>query len=149
MKHDELRAIAHNVADSMACGCSLLAGDYNVDVFGDARKSNGCISVDFLTGQVSGAGRSSIKLRGTVAALRDALARLCAERGGSIEEFRELRVDFIADQLSGWFVVFVTALRGRRSETEYGGFPGRRLKALDPLGRVRRKPVRRRTAPAD
>ena len=36
MKFAVLTAIAHNLADSLASGCSLLAGFYDINVFADA-----------------------------------------------------------------------------------------------------------------
>ena len=36
MKHDELRSIGHNIADSLASGCGLMIGVYDMDIFGEA-----------------------------------------------------------------------------------------------------------------
>ena len=89
---------------------------------------------------------ASGKVIRTVSLLSRELPRLCARHGGSVQEFHELTVDFVADRLGRRFTVLITDDRGRTSETEYDGVPGRRLRELDPLGRIRRKPVRRSTA---
>ena len=60
MKHDELRSVAHNAAASLASGCSLLIGVYDLDVLTAARQSpEGELTVDFLRGTVSGTPPSS------------------------------------------------------------------------------------------
>lgn len=54
MKFDELTSIGHNIADSLASGIGLLVGVYEMDVFGEARRSpEPCIVVDFVSGTVS------------------------------------------------------------------------------------------------
>ena len=55
MKHDQLRSIAHNIADSLASGIGLLIGVYEMDIFGEASTSKqGFITVDFLNGTTAG-----------------------------------------------------------------------------------------------
>jgi hypothetical protein len=41
MRFNELRSIAHNIADSLASGCSELTGIYELDVFAEAAKNPG------------------------------------------------------------------------------------------------------------
>jgi hypothetical protein len=49
MKIGILRTIAHNVADSLGSGCGLLIGVYDMNVYGEAKKSPGqVIAIDFL-----------------------------------------------------------------------------------------------------
>ena len=49
MKIGTLRAIAHNIADSLGSGCGLLIGVYDMNVYGEANKSpGGVIAIDFL-----------------------------------------------------------------------------------------------------
>ncbi len=53
VKHDELRSIAHNIADSFADGLGFPIGYYPTDVFGEAGKSpDGFVTVDFLRGAI-------------------------------------------------------------------------------------------------
>jgi hypothetical protein len=55
MKFDELRSVGHNVASSLASGCGILIGVYDMDVFGEvSRSGEGFIEVDFLTGTSEG-----------------------------------------------------------------------------------------------
>jgi hypothetical protein len=144
MKHDELRSIAHNVADSLASGIGLLVGLYEMDVFGEAgRSQEGFIIVDFLTGTVSG-GQPSQSLEEAVVRYRDALPKLCQKHATSIDAFRELTVRYSAgrsaEDISGRrFVVTIEDQTGHRTSTEYGGLPGQRVKILDHLGRLRPK----------
>jgi hypothetical protein len=52
MKIGVLRAIAHNIADSLGSGIGLLIGVCEMNVFGDAKKSpGGVISINFFGGQ--------------------------------------------------------------------------------------------------
>ena len=55
MKHAELRACAHNVADSLASGIGLMIGHYDMDVFGEAMvglsKSDEAFRPYFLVGK--------------------------------------------------------------------------------------------------
>jgi len=49
MKTGTLRAIAHNIADSLGSGFGLLIGVYDMNVFDEAKKSSGgVITIDFL-----------------------------------------------------------------------------------------------------
>ena len=49
MKIGILRAIAHNIVDSLGSGCGLLIGVYDMNVYGEANKSPGkVIAIDFL-----------------------------------------------------------------------------------------------------
>jgi hypothetical protein len=138
MKHRELRAIVHNVADSLASGIGLLVGVYEMDVFGEAsRCENGSLTVDLLSGRVAD-GAASESLSRAVSLYREALAKLCA--GGSVGELREATVRFWSDALSPHFAVTIEDARGRRSTTNYASVPGRRPKVADTLGRLRPQP---------
>jgi hypothetical protein len=140
MKHAELRAIVHNVADSLASGIGLLIGYYQMDVFGDASRSgDGSLTVDLLAGSVAD-GTASESLSRAVSLYKDALANLCAQAGGSVADLREAKVRFWSDALSPRFAVTIEDTRGRRSTTEYAGVPGKRLKVTDALGRLRPQP---------
>lgn len=140
MKHAQLRSIAHNIANSLACGMGFMIGVYEMDVFGEAAGSaGGAITVDFLAGTVV-EGDPSWSLRGAVAMYRDALSGLCTRHGGSIDDFRQLEVRYWSIPTGRRFAVTVEDASGRRSTTEYGGLAAQRLKVLDRQGRLRPKP---------
>ena len=140
MKHSELRAAVHNVADSLGSGIGLLIGVYEMDIYGEARASRqGALTVDFLSGSVV-EGQVSKSLAEAVALYRDALAKLIADAGGSITALKTAKVRFWTDKLERRFTVMIEDAAGRRSTTEYGGIPGQRVKKIDELGRLRPKP---------
>jgi hypothetical protein len=143
MKHNELRSIAHNVADSLASGIGLLIGVCEMDAFGEAVGSpERYITVDFLTGRISG-GKPSEYLAKAAKLYCEALPRLCKRHGVSVSAFRELTARYYGSGLRTRFLVTIEDEAGRRSSTEYGGTPGQRVKILDTLGRLRPKPVRK------
>jgi hypothetical protein len=139
MKFDELRSIGHNIADSLASGIGLLVGVYEMDVFGEARRSPArCIVVDFLSGKIV-EGKASPSLARAIALYGQALPGLCEKHRASPAMFRELSARYSADAHGPRFVVTVEDHRGRRVVDEYVGAPGRRIRILDHLGRIRRK----------
>jgi hypothetical protein len=137
-KFDELRAIAHNLADSFGSGIGLLIGAYTMDVYGEARSApDGVVTVDFLAGTIAG-GKPSPTLARAAAKYRDALPEFCDKHGAAASAFRELTARYAADELGRpGFVVTVVDREGRLSADRYVGTPGRRAKILDPLGRLR------------
>ncbi len=136
MKFNQLRAIGHNIADSLADGNGFLIGHYNIRLFEEVRRSSeGLIEVDFLTGASSG-GQPSPALARAFALYSQALPVLCVRHGISGATFRQLSARFFAD---GRFVVTVEDSEGRSVTDEYVGSPGRRIQVLDPRGRIRRK----------
>jgi hypothetical protein len=138
MKFDELRSIAHNLADSLASGTSLLVNRWQMEIFEEARRSpEGFITVDFLTGTTRG-GAPSASLARDIALFPDALADLCRRHDTSFAIFKELTARYCVEKGARRFQVTVADHHGRRSVDEYDG-NGRRLKVLDPLGRIRRK----------
>ncbi|WP_066656257.1 MULTISPECIES: hypothetical protein [unclassified Sphingomonas] len=140
MKHSELRAIVHNAADSLGSGIGLMIGHYEMDVYGDAQRSRGgAITVDFLLGEIV-EGEPSASLVESVALYREAFVALCAKSGCSVTDFGEAKARFWSDSLHRRFAVMVTDRAGRCSSTEYVGVPGRRVRILDALGRLRPKP---------
>ena len=139
MKFDELRSIGHNIADSLASGIGLLIGVYEMDIFGEATRSpEGFITVDFLTGTSAG-GIPSPSLARAIALYRDALALLCGKHGTTPSVFRELTARYSIGSYGKHFLVTIADHHGHRSVDEYVGSPGRRVRVLDSLGRVRRK----------
>jgi hypothetical protein len=136
MKFDQLRAIGHNIADSLADGNGFLFGHYNMHLFKEVRSSpQGFIEVDFLTGTSSG-GRPSPELARAFSLYSGALPLLCHKHGISGAVFRQLRARFFADRR---FTVTVEDHEGRCVTDEYVGSPGQRMKVLDARGRVRKK----------
>ena len=137
MKFADLRSIGHNIADSLAGGCSFLVGAYDLDIFGEAvRSPEGFITVDFLTGTSSG-GATSPSLARSIARYPDALAKLCDRHGASPSAFRVLTARYSTDRSGRRFVVTIEDEKMRRANDEYHGSPGARAKVLDDLGRVR------------
>jgi hypothetical protein len=137
MKHAVLRSIAHNVADSLASGCSLLVNCYDMDVFGEAERSPGrAIGIDFLTGLCT-EGAPSPPLAAVIRLYPDALPGLCASQNASVPDFRSLRARFYSDAQGPRFDVTVEDSAGRRSVDQYLGLPGARPKTRDALGRIR------------
>jgi len=137
MKFDVLRAIGHNLADSLGSGIGLLVGIYQCDVYGEAKARNDKeITVDFLKGEALGQAVSST-LAGAIARYRSGLADLCAKHGISPEAFAELTARYSVDRIGPRVDVIVADHFGHRAEDHYIGIPARRVKALDRLGRVR------------
>jgi hypothetical protein len=143
MKHDELRSIAHNLADSFMCGNGFLIGLYHIYLYDEVEKSaEGFITVDFLKGTTMGA-QPSQSLARAVELYRDALPELCARHGASALEFAELSVRYFSAQGQKGFSVTITDLTGRQTTTDYEGIDSHRVKVLDGKGRIRPKPVQR------
>jgi len=137
MKIGVLRAIAHNIADSLGSGIGLLIGVYEMDVFGEAKKSpGGVIVVDFLTGKAA-KGRVSAGLKRALAKYRDVLPELCARHGASIDDFKTLTAHY--STVNRRILVTVRDRIGRCVADEYVGTPARHVKVVDELGRVRTK----------
>ena len=131
MKFNDLRSIGHNIADSLASGTGLLIGVAFSDVFVEAaRRPEGSITVDFLTGTVTG-GSASPSLAGAIGLYRDALSDECRRRGTSPLIFRELTVRFLPYPGGGRFIVTVEDQRGRRSVDDYVGRPAKRLREIE------------------
>jgi hypothetical protein len=140
MKHDQLRAIGHNLADSLASGLCCVIGYYATDIYGEAARSKSrAMTVDFLAGRVVD-GKASRSLARAVALFRKALPDFCAKNGASLDDFHEISARFHARGVSRGFAVTVGDSAGRRSVTEYLGNPGARPRILDDRGRIRRKP---------
>lgn len=140
MKHAELRAIVHNLADSLGSGIGLMIGHYETDVYGEALRSPaGAITVEFLEGTII-EGDPSASLTQFLSLYRDALANQCLKAGGSINDFVVAQARFWSDALSWRFCVTVAGKDGRASTTDYAGNPAQRVKILDPLGRLRPRP---------
>ena len=127
MKIGELTSFGHNVADSLASGICFMAGIYSVDIHGEAAASGeGHITVDFLTGETSGA-RVSKDLDRAVRRYSELLPDLAKRHSIDISEIKVLSARFGTDKVAGpHFLVTVESSDGRRSIDQYAGFPGKR-----------------------
>jgi len=139
VKHDQLRAMAHNIADSLASGLCLMIGFREVDVFAEARRSpDRTLRVDFLNGTVSGVVPSRA-LKEAVSAFKTALPEICTGHRVPLAAVRQLSAEFHASGLIRLVSVTVEDDKGRRSVDDYAGVPLKRIRVLDSLGRVRRQ----------
>lgn len=146
MKHDELCAIGHNVADSLASGLAFVIGYHPTDVFGEAASDgDGVIEIDFLHGRIV-RGMASDNLRSAALRFAEVLPSFCRDNGADVADFTALSATFNATALEKWVVLTIGDRTGCRSVTEYAGTPLKRLRVLDHLGRIRRAPRRFRAA---
>jgi hypothetical protein len=142
MKHAQLKAIAHNVADSLGGGICLMIGYFAVDVYSDARNSpTGTIRVDLLRGIVT-EGDAEVTFLAALKRIPAALSEQCDKAGGSWDEYRRAEVIFHGRRAEPAFTVIVEDKFGKRTETDYQGSPARRSKVIGTKGEVRRKPSR-------
>jgi hypothetical protein len=141
MRFGELRSIGHNIADSLADGYGPLFGSYDSDVYDLARQSAaGFIEVDFLTGSWCGGPPSAAAAR-AFELCREVLPSLCEKHGVPHDAFLTCKARFFCYGHVEQFIVTVEDRHGRRAIDEYTGRPGKRVKLLDPLGRVRKRPT--------
>lgn len=139
MKHNQLCAIAHNVADSMVSGAFII-GHYPLDVFGEAASNaEGVIVIDYLTGRIT-RGSASLELCEAALLFAEALPSFCNQHGADVKDFETLSVTFEGRSKARRVLLSVTDRTGRSSMTEYAGTPLKRIRVLDRLGRVRRIP---------
>jgi hypothetical protein len=129
MRFSSLKSVGHNIADSLASGCSLLIGVEELNVFKEASSGpDGYIDIDFLRGSSSGAS-PSLKLQRAIALYKKALPSFCEKHGVRFEAVRTLRARFGVDRAYGMhFTVTVENAAGKRSTDRYIGIPGRRLR---------------------
>ena len=145
MKHDQLRAMAHNVAASIGEGCSFLVGIYDIGMREALQNApGGVITADFMRGTIEPAVPGS-QLAVAVSLVPAALPEFCAKHGVSVSAFRELQARYSLGIEGLKMTVSVADANGHRSETEYGGFSSKRVRSRDSLGRIRAKPVRKST----
>ena len=140
MKHNQLRSIAHNIADSLSSGIGLMIGVYSMDIFGEAKSAaEGFLLVDFLKGSVTG-GPVSDSLRTAVEHYRDALPAFCRKHGASVANYRRLTAEYSA---KGSVRVTIEDDHRRLSTDDYVGPALAHYRVVDSLGRVRT--IRRRS----
>ncbi|MBL8712663.1 MAG: hypothetical protein JNM12_07170 [Alphaproteobacteria bacterium] len=139
MKHNKLRSIGHNVADSLASGISFVIGRYDIpDVFAEARACpEGFISVNFLEGTASVCASESLSRAASSFAAE--LPDFCAKHDVAMSDFRELTARYSNEGLERRTVVTISDRNGRQTKDEYIGTPLRHIKILDSLGRIRTK----------
>jgi hypothetical protein len=134
-----LKSIGHNISDSVSSGLGFMIGIYEMDIYREAAEApEGYIVVDFLTGCILH-GRHSQSLAEAMSLYSKALPQLCERHGAVVEGFVQLKSRYSGTGPWSGFVVTVEDRQGRRSMDEYQGFPAKRVKALDKLGRVRPK----------
>jgi hypothetical protein len=94
MKHDQLRGIAHDIAASIADGCSLLVGMYEIDVAEALQTSpDGVITANFLRGTLEPPlPASSLAL--AVLKVASVLPEFCTKQGVPFSAFSELRARY-------------------------------------------------------
>lgn len=130
LKFGELKSVGHNISDSLASGIGLLIGYYEMDVFGEAKRSpEGFIEVNFLTGETSGAQPSAALKNAIAAYAKDGLDELCLRHGTTRKVFTTLTTKFGVDAVYGdHFTVTVADNHGRTSTNTFVGHPGRNLR---------------------
>lgn len=138
-KFNKQRAVGHNIADSVASGIGLMVGIYSMDVYAEAAASpNGYIDVDFLTGATSG-GAVTQTFADAIKKYQAALPKLCESHGIEVADFRKLTARFSGQGVLKGFSVTTEDHQSRCSTDEFSGSPGKRVKVLDRLGRIRPK----------
>ena len=135
MKHDQLRSIAHNLADSLTSNCFII-GYASIDMIAEAKaNADGEIVVDFLTGSILG--RGSPDLHHVMASFAKVIPDFCEKNGVDSADIAILTAKFSARGLGLRTEVVVVDHKGRRTTDRYDGIPLKRPKVLDALGRVR------------
>ena len=126
MKFDDLRSIAHNIADSFGSGASLLF-DHGFHPYEDAERSpDGVLEVDFLSGIVL-SGQPSCELLDRISLSPAVVADVCARRGASADAFACFRTRYVKTKVGRRYEVTVTDRSGRTRTDQYDGAWGRKL----------------------
>lgn len=142
MRFGTLRAIGHNIADSVGCGMGFMVGVSQMDVFGEAAGTpEGFIEVDFLTGATSGGRPSPSLARGLQLYSERALPELCERHGGTVSDFKTLKVRFRQGPRQAYFEVTVEDKKGRSASDEYEAPTGKRVKSLTRVKRIAPDPA--------
>lgn len=129
MRHKDLKAVGHNIADSLASGVGLMIGLYQTNIFAEAAaEAPGYIDVDFLAGATDGSPASQSLRRCVAIYSKEALPELCQKHGVDLTQVRVVQARFSVHVVYGpRYIVTVEDLRGRRSIEHYAGYSGRRL----------------------
>ena len=124
MKFDDLRSIAHNIADSFGSGASLLF-NYGFYPYEDAERSpDGVLEVDFLRGTVL-SGQPSSELLDRISLSPSVVADLCSRYGQSVDAFACFRTRYVKTTVGRRYEVTVTDRSGRTLTDYYDGVGGR------------------------
>lgn len=138
-KHTTLHSIAHNWADSLACGLGFALGDlYMSDIFAEAELSEAkYISVDFLTGKIAG-GEASESLQNVIRLYCERFPHFCEKHSAKRDEYREFTAVFSAGALGcePRLEIIVADAKGKRSSIQYHGRLGRRVRVMDKDGKI-------------
>jgi hypothetical protein len=138
MKFDVLRSVGHNIAHSLSSGVSLIVGEYEFYIYGEAAKSPaGYMDVDFLTGTTAGMEPSPALAR-VIVKLAAALPGICERQGVSVLAFRRLEARYIG-AWNGGLLVKVETCDGRSAQDDYSWQNGARPRLPGPRGGTRRK----------
>lgn len=131
MRHADLKAVGHNIADSLASGVGLMIGLYHTNVFAEASaEPPGFIEVDFLGGNSTGSPVSQSFSKGVALYSKEALPALCEKHGVDLKQVRTIQARYSVHPVYGpRFIVTVEDHRGRRSVEHYAGHSGRRLRS--------------------
>lgn len=131
MRHTDLKAVGHNIADSLASGLGLMIGLYQTNVFAEASaEAPGYIEVDFLLGTTAGSPASQSLRQGVALYSKEALPGLCEKHRVNLEQVSAIQARFSAHAVYGpRFIVTVEDRQGKRSVEQYSGYSGRRLRA--------------------
>jgi hypothetical protein len=130
MRYTDLKAVGHNIADSLASGIGLMIGIYQMNVFSEASaEPPGYIDVDFVSGTATGSPVSKGLSRGVALYSSEALPVLCEKHRVDLRQVRTIQARFSVHAVYGpQFTVTVEDLRGKRSVEHYAGYSGRRLR---------------------
>ena len=143
MKHGQLRAVAHSIADSLAGGVSLMTGFYDLRIYEDAMRSEGGIlTVDLLNGRVV-RGTPSTDVVAALLRIPKEFDRLCSAKGFVRSDCRRALAHFHTTPITQGFTLVIEDNSGRITEADFHGVPARRVMELDHLGRLRRRAIRR------
>jgi hypothetical protein len=139
MRHNQLLAVAHNYADSLACGLGLAIGYYPSDVFGEAAGNpDFALEVDFLSGKPV-CGVCTADFAKALEAYKSGFGAFCERNRVQRSDFRQFRARYVASPVRRSFTILVEDRRGKTSTREFAGIPGQRVKVLDHLRRLRPK----------
>jgi hypothetical protein len=137
MKHNQLHSIAHNYAESLACGLGFVVGIFGTDVFADAASNDdGAVTVDFLNGTIHG-NTADDRLSRAIPLYKKEFPKFCAKHAAKGENFQKFVVRFTYRAPTTGFAVTIKDDKGRASTKEYLGIPAERVAKLDALDRRR------------
>jgi hypothetical protein len=116
-----------------------MIGYYPMDVYAEAAAApEGYVEVDFLTGRISG-GQVSPSFSAAIKIYQEELPKLCERHGVEVTDLHKLTARFSGQGFSRGFSVMTEDNDGRTATDYFRGMPGKRVKVLDHLGRVRPK----------